>query len=132
MPRNQTTWSAWNFLGRSNERDTSSVCVTYWLNRLQHLPAHAPQMFVTLNPLHGPDPSKVIRRLNLSHPMYSFGAVKAQQRLGEIQGADSIYFAGAWCGYGFHEDGIKVRCGCPDRKLCSCMDLQMLLCCCSV
>ena len=25
-----------------------------------------------------------------------------------LQGTGGVYFAGAWCGYGFHEDGIKA------------------------
>lgn len=37
----------------------------------------------------------------------SLEAIDAQNHLDEIQGVRGIYFAGAWCGYGFHEDGIK-------------------------
>ena len=30
----------------------------------------------------------------------------AQERLPAIQGRDRLWFAGAWTGWGFHEDGI--------------------------
>ena len=62
------------------------MCVTYWLNRLQNLPADAPDLFVTLNPIHEPTPSSVIRRLSLDHPVFSQASVAAQHRLPEIQG----------------------------------------------
>jgi predicted NAD/FAD-binding protein len=59
MPANQGTWSSWNFLGSSaDEASTKAVCVSYWLNRLQHLPAHLPELFCTLNPLHPPAEDK--------------------------------------------------------------------------
>jgi predicted NAD/FAD-binding protein len=71
---NKGAWASWNFLGESaTSTDASSeaaVTVSYWLNRLQHLPAEAPQMFVTLNPPHPPAADKVIRRLQLAHPVY--------------------------------------------------------------
>ena len=35
MPRNRKTWSSWNLIGRSDAADTSAVCVTYYVNRLQ-------------------------------------------------------------------------------------------------
>lgn len=37
----------------------------------------------------------------------SFASYKAQERIPSIQGTGGVYFAGAWCSYGFHEDGIK-------------------------
>ena len=39
--------------------------------------------------------------------MFDLGAMAAQRRLGEIQGVRNTWFAGAWTGYGFHEDGLK-------------------------
>ena len=38
--------------------------------------------------------------------MLSFASDAARQRLPGAQGAGGLYLAGAWCGYGFHEDGI--------------------------
>eukprot|EP00884_Botryococcus_braunii_P002119 jgi/Botrbrau1/11908/Bobra.0171s0018.1 len=96
------------FLASSSSRDDSPVCVTYWINRLQALPPGAPQTFVTLNPERPPAPDKTLRKLSLAHPVYSFQSYQAQAALPGIQGIGSIYYAGAWCGYGFHEDGLKA------------------------
>ena len=40
------------------------------------------------------------------HPLFTAEAIAAQKRLPEIQGADGIWYAGAWQRYGFHEDGL--------------------------
>ena len=162
----------------------AAVCVTYWANRLQPLPAGAPNLFVTLNPIEPPAADKTHRRLTLSHPVFSFASDAAQRALpaaqarasarwqgaaprrrghggllcaaacfactphsrtpaslcrrppfrciptgqgraapgGRLthappplpaptlpikQGKGGLYLAGAWAGYGFHEDGIK-------------------------
>ncbi|GFR51020.1 hypothetical protein Agub_g13347 [Astrephomene gubernaculifera] len=108
MPRNRKVWSSWNFLGRSGAgADTEAVCVTYWVNRLQEQPPGAPNLFVTLNPLHPPAPEHVIRRLPLAHPVFSAASEAAQGKLPSLQGHRNTYYAGAWAGYGFHEDGIR-------------------------
>ena len=39
--------------------------------------------------------------------MFSLDALSAQQRLHQVQGRDRVWFAGAWTGYGFHEDGMR-------------------------
>lgn len=85
MPHIRATWASWNFLGRSQSSADAAVCCTYWINRLQRLPAHAPDTFVTLNPLHPPAAEKTIRRLQMSHPQFSFESQQAQQRLEAVQ-----------------------------------------------
>lgn len=70
MPVNRKVWSSWNFLGHSDDSDKAAVCVSYWVNRLQHLPPGAPDMFVTLNPPAPPAADKVIRKLHLEHPVF--------------------------------------------------------------
>ena len=114
MPRNRATWASWNCLKRdaasaSAKPGASSVCVSYWVNLLQNLPESAPDVFVTLNPPTPPKPSSVLHKLSLAHPLLNLKALAAQTRLstGDLQGADKVWFAGAWCGYGFHEDGIR-------------------------
>jgi predicted NAD/FAD-binding protein len=56
--------------GSTGTSDEAAVTVTYWLNRLQHLPAEAPEMFVTLNPPQPPAADTIIRKLQLAHPVY--------------------------------------------------------------
>ena len=41
------------------------------------------------------------------HPVFDNKTIKAQSRLHEIQGINGLFFAGAWTGYGFHEDGLS-------------------------
>jgi len=110
LPKRKKVWSAWNYLaagdqarGLSQERP---VAVTYLINLLQPLPFKTPVM-VTLNPYEAPKTDKLIRQLGYEHPVMDQAAIDAQLRLPEIQGLDRVWFCGAWCGYGFHEDGLK-------------------------
>ena len=108
MPRRRKVWSAWNYIGGSDIAADGSrpVCVSYWLNQLQALPCKTDVM-VTLNPFSAPDPAHVLARFDYEHPIFDEVAVAAQQRLSSIQGHRGLWFAGAWTGYGFHEDGLK-------------------------
>ena len=85
---------------------SAPVCVTYWLNRLQRLPEGAPDIFVTLNPPRPPCARKTLRILDLDHPVFGPDTPRAQNLLQSSQGGGGVFFAGAWCGYGFHEDGM--------------------------
>lgn len=105
MPRRRRVWSSWNYLAAPKHELERGVSVTYWMNRLQNLPRHHP-LFVSLNPLEEPDPATVIGQYRYAHPQFDLAAVRAQRRLGDIQGRDRVWFCGAWCGYGFHEDGL--------------------------
>jgi uncharacterized protein len=104
LPRRQSLWSAWNYLSAGD--GSESVCVTYLLNKLQKLPFES-QLMVTLNPPAGREPAQVLGRYHYEHPVFDQAAIDAQQRLPEIQGGNRTWFCGAWCGYGFHEDGLK-------------------------
>lgn len=108
MPRDRKAWASWNCLtGSAAEAQNRAVCVSYWVNSLQSLPSSAPDLFVTLNPVHEPAEGTVHRRLKLAHPIFGPESVSSQARVPTVQGKGGIYLAGAWCGYGFHEDGIK-------------------------
>ncbi len=105
MPKRKAVWSSWNYLASSKKSGDAKVSVTYWMNHLQGLPSDQLAL-VTLNPLGEPDPSSVVATLCYDHPQFDLKALNAQQRLGEIQGRDRLWFAGAHWGHGFHEDGL--------------------------
>ena len=83
-----------------------AVYVTYWLNRLQNLDADQ-DIFVSLNPHQRPDPSLTHKRVILAHPQFNVQTLEARKTLKEYQGLNGLWFAGAWAGYGFHEDGCR-------------------------
>jgi predicted NAD/FAD-binding protein len=104
LPQNRSTWSAWNYQSRGSGEP--QVCVHYLINKLQPLPFKKP-VIVSLNPIDEPDPSSVIASYEYAHPVFDKAAIAAQQDLHLIQGKYKTWFAGAWTGYGFHEDGLK-------------------------
>jgi uncharacterized protein len=79
--------------------------ITYHMNRLQHLPA-GQDYIVTLNGQAAVDPGRVISRMDYAHPAYTPASVAAQRRLPELNTPVTV-FAGAYHGWGFHEDGCR-------------------------
>ncbi|VWC78496.1 amine oxidase [Burkholderia lata] len=109
LPHRRRVWSAWNYLSRGHGEsgdDDTAVCVSYLLNQLQALPFRTP-VVVTLNPPREPAAHTRLGRYEYEHPLLDLAAVDAQQRLPGLQGQRRTWFAGAWTGYGFHEDGLK-------------------------
>jgi predicted NAD/FAD-binding protein len=106
MPRRRAAWSSWNYLAETRGMTDrfEPVSLTYWMNSLQNLRTRRP-VFVTLNPLR--EPLGELRRFAYAHPQFDRDAVDAQRQLFTIQGARRTWFAGAWCGHGFHEDGLR-------------------------
>jgi predicted NAD/FAD-binding protein len=104
LPARRKAWSAWNY--QSTAAATPDVCVHYLLNMLQPLPCTTP-VIVSLNPIDAPDPARVLASFDYAHPVFDQAAVAAQGALAQMQGAQNTWFAGAWTGYGFHEDGLK-------------------------
>lgn len=105
MPKNKKAWSSWNYLGDSHNGD-NSVCVTYWMNKLQHLETKT-NYFVTLNPTQMPRDGSIIRSFLYHHPVFDQAAIDAQENLWAIQGKKRVWFCGSYFGYGFHEDALQ-------------------------
>ena len=105
MPRNKQAWSSWNYLSESQDGE-DSVCVTYWMNRLQNLKTET-DYFVTLNPTHLPKEGSIVRSFLYHHPMFDRAAIAAQRMLWSIQGQRRLWFCGSYFGHGFHEDALQ-------------------------
>lgn len=103
LPRNRDAWASWNFRRPRVAQDR--VQVTYDLTRLQRLPTDT-RYLVTLGGEDVVDPATVLVRRDYAHPLYTPESVAAQARLPEID-TDRIVFAGAYHGWGFHEDGAR-------------------------
>jgi predicted NAD/FAD-binding protein len=104
MPKRRSVWSSWNYLGGAND---NALCVTYWMNRLQTIPNETP-LFVTLNPIHDPAPGSIVKTEMYEHPQFDAAAIRAQGKLWSLQGQGNTWFAGAYFGSGFHEDGLQA------------------------
>jgi predicted NAD/FAD-binding protein len=104
LPRMRKAWAAWNAWVPA---DPAQACtVSYCMNLLQGLPGDTP-LVVTLNRTHDIDPGRILARREYRHPVHDHAAVAAQARKREIQGANRTWFAGAYWGWGFHEDGMR-------------------------
>ena len=101
MPKKKVAWSSWNSISRDNK-----TCVTYWLNNLQNLRSDI-NYFLTLNPIYEPKVSKIIKKINFTHPYFNSETQRYQNELNSLQGKKRTWFCGAYFGYGFHEDGLK-------------------------
>lgn len=94
------------------------------MNDLQHIDmARFGPVLVTLNPPVEPNPALSQGAWDYEHPVINTEvrdlhsrlcslvmlsqAVKAQQEIITIQNSRGISYAGAWLGYGFHEDGFS-------------------------
>ncbi|PJI38094.1 NAD(P)/FAD-dependent oxidoreductase [Ferrovibrio sp.] len=107
MPRRRNVWASWNYLSEPRRDLQRRVGLTYWMNLLQNIDSSRP-LFVTMNPVTEPREDLVFAEFTYEHPLFDRAAINAQDRLGQIQGKDRLWFCGAWCKYGFHEDGFTA------------------------
>ena len=87
------------------------ISVTFDMNRLQEIPLPGEdgspgRVLVSMNPIHSPRAVKGVYKYR--HPLFSSASVLASKSLHAINGVASVSFAGAWMGYGFHEDGFAA------------------------
>ena len=104
MPKNKTTWSSWNYLLSGDLK--KPVTLTYNMNILQSLQAK-PDFLVTLNSLNEINPSKIIKKIDYAHPLFTVDGINAQKKKSQISGHNNTYYCGAYWGNGFHEDGVN-------------------------
>lgn len=106
LPRRKRAWASWNYLHPVDEIHDEPICGSYWMNLLQHIPGPT-NYIVTLNPRQEIPRERVLYETIYEHPFYGAASIETHGRLSDIQGEGGLWFAGAWCGYGFHEDGLK-------------------------
>ncbi|MGS5089544.1 NAD(P)/FAD-dependent oxidoreductase [Hydrogenophaga sp. A37] len=108
LPKSPRAWAAWNYEAASaHAQGEPQVCLHYLINRLQPLPVAQP-VVVSLNPQQAIDRATVIGEYDYAHPVFDQAAIRAQGQMPSLQGQQQTWFAGAWMGYGFHEDGLKA------------------------
>ena len=119
LPSKPVAWAAWNFESARTAHhphsvpvggdvlSTDHVCLHYYLNKLQPLPFTEP-VVVSLNPIREIKKSKIAATFNYSHPVFDLSSIAAQKEMHTLQGNLNTWYAGAWLGYGFHEDGLKA------------------------
>ncbi|WP_181768584.1 NAD(P)/FAD-dependent oxidoreductase [Streptomyces albidus (ex Kaewkla and Franco 2022)] len=105
LPRAPGARASWNYLMPSCRTSAESVRISYDMNRLQRLDAPDGHL-VTLGGEESVDPDAVLARMVYEHPVYTPESVAAQHRLPELDSAVAV-FAGAYHGWGFHEDGCR-------------------------
>jgi predicted NAD/FAD-binding protein len=105
LPRSPGARASWNYWRRPG-REGGGVLVTYDLSRLQRLDVPGRRFLVTLNGVDCVDQDLVIDTMYYEHPLYTPESVAAQRRLPELTTA-RVAFAGAYHGWGFHEDGAR-------------------------
>jgi predicted NAD/FAD-binding protein len=100
LPRHRGARASWNYLVTPG---TDHVVVTYDVSRLMRIKGDR-RYLVTLGGHDRVDPRSVIAEMTYSHPLYTRESVAAQRLLPTLDD-DRVAFAGAYHGWGFHEDG---------------------------
>jgi predicted NAD/FAD-binding protein len=100
LPRHRRARASWNYLVTPG---TDQVVVSYDISRLMRLNARR-RYLVTLGGADRVAPESVIAEMTYDHPLYTPESVAAQRLLPTLDD-DRVVFAGAYHGWGFHEDG---------------------------
>lgn len=104
LPQRRKAWAAWNAYVPADA--TQACTVSYCMNLLQSIESRDP-FVVTLGRSDAINPDKVLARMNYRHPVYSHASVAAQAQRSRINGQRRTWYAGAYWGFGFHEDGLR-------------------------
>jgi predicted NAD/FAD-binding protein len=105
LPRASKAQASWNYRLPSCDATASAVHVSYDMNRLQRLSTNT-RYLVTLNDDDVVAADQVVERMTYEHPIFTPASVAAQSRLPDLNDG-TLAFAGAYHGWGFHEDGCR-------------------------
>ena len=106
LPRRANARASWNYLKSACSSRDKPVIVSYDMNRLQRL-SEPDDYVVTLNGTERVDQDSVIATMHYEHPIYTPESVAAQRRLPALNDG-TVAYAGAYHGWGFHEDGCAA------------------------
>lgn len=107
MPHRRSVWASWNYRKEQSTTNDPVVCLTYWMNNLQNLDPSR-DIFLTLNPQTPPPEAQTFATFNYAHPIYDDNTPEAYKRVQSLQGHRNTWYAGAYLGHGFHEDGLRA------------------------
>lgn len=105
LPSTRRAQASWNYAMPACDALPSAVHVSYNLSRLQRLDTPEPYV-LSLNSEDRVAPGSIIDRMDYEHPLYTNASVAARARLPELNDG-VLAFAGAYHGWGFHEDGAR-------------------------
>lgn len=106
LPHRSAAWASWNYALPDCRKPAEAVSVSYHLNALQRLDVEE-NFVVTLNPTRPPSAARVIKRMHYTHPIFTAHSVATQPELPRLNGQRNTFYAGAYFGHGFHEDGMR-------------------------
>ncbi len=104
MPKIKSTWSAWNYRVQEIAGQLTATTV-YDMNKLQQV-SDKKNYFVSINDPGVVDLSKVIKKINYDHPIFTPETAKAQLQLHKLNENGVSYFCGSYFRFGFHEDAF--------------------------
>ncbi|MFE9255317.1 NAD(P)/FAD-dependent oxidoreductase [Streptomyces sp. NPDC006879] len=105
LPRSTRARASWNYHLPHCGTPAAGVRVSYDMTRLQRLTG-ATTYVVSLNTAGQVPSERVLARMEYAHPLYTPQSVAAQRMLPRLNTAVTA-FAGAYHGWGFHEDGCR-------------------------
>ena len=105
LPAADNAKASWNYRLPSCDARPDKVLVSYDLTRLQRLvPGDGRPYLVSLGESELISDDAVLERMVYEHPQYTPESLKAQRAIAALSD-DRIAYAGAYLGWGFHEDG---------------------------
>ena len=104
MPKIRSTWSAWNYRVENIRGELTSTTI-YDMNCLQAV-SKKKNYFVSINDPGVVNQSKIIRRIEYEHPIFTTETARAQESLQVLNENGVSYFCGSYFRFGFHEDAF--------------------------